>query len=451
MSIKHPRLEYSTPDRLQTIEKIRDFDAEWLQERIHELGWNINREFFSDKKKRYALLSLASNVATRCPTNDDFRRQSEAMLRELIQPDLETRILLINEDEIGTRFQSPDSGEATHQVARDDIVRELLNTKVVYSDSHIVVEGTVDHAHHYLFPLIGKRSIREIIKFPKNADLVMGALYVGVNRSISAGQEDFLCRYATDIGPKVHLKYHRQVMDELYGFRDVMLSEASHNLGAPINALASKLRLIQKGLHGEVPDDLVMPLEHVTKLSLHAEITLRKYIESAKKGKMVYRPEMTDLKNDIVDILLDRYSDKLKEKGAKFKERYDTSFSRDTVTFECHPIWLHDAIEQLIKNIIDHAPQGCRFAIGYDQRDDYHRLHVWSSGEHIQPEKLESRESPLKSDHSYGYGIGLQSVRRIVEELHRGKFEIEHTLSPEEGPGNDMILYIPKEQATPAK
>jgi hypothetical protein len=430
---------------------VRDYDAAWLEWYIKEAGWKVDRSFYDDaddevaRLRRDALMWPISYVATRCPTNDDLRHQSEAMLRMVIEPDLETRMLLLREDGEQLLMRCPDDGEATHQIVREDILSALLNLRGMHSNTESLLEGAEDHNERYLFPLVGKRSLRDDMQFPKNENVVVGALYISVQRPFADGLEKFLCTYALDIGPKLHLKYHRKVTSELYSFKDAMLSESSHNLANTTTAIIAKLMLIEKELHGPVPEDLKMPLDILTNQIKYLEMRLRRYGESARQGKLIYNPRPTDLKTDIVDSLLAKYSSQLAAKGAKFLERYDTSFINDTVNFTCDPLWLHEALENEIKNIVDHAPRKCRIAIGYSQDENYHLLHVWSSGPHIDPEKLAQRESSIKEDHTMGHGVGLQSVRRIAE-LHGGKFELKHTDSHKEGegPGNDMIIYIPK-------
>jgi hypothetical protein len=422
---------------------VRDYDANWLREENHLSDQPIDNAFLTDPTKRKALLFDMGYVASRCPTNKDFATQNSQMLNLVLGHDLETRIFLLDEGGPEPSLKSIDS---QHYVKEMRIVDAIIGMNNLSSSTENLIEPN-DHPgwSEYMFTLIGKRSVRDDIKYPENSNVVIGALYVATREPLTESQKALLTDYAWNVAPKVHLKYQRKFMEDLNSLQKAMFDETSHNLASPVKATIAKLWLIDHGTYGPVPDPLSIPLKNAICYLKNLETRMDYYLRSARSGKICFQPRLTDLKRDIVDLLLERYASNLQARGQHVDERTETSFSEGTVMLSCDPIWLHEAYQNLIKNIIDHAPDNCRITIGYRQDENYHILNVWNSGPHIDLAELNVDGKPhVKQNGQIGYHLGLTSVKRIAEQ-HGGRFEIRNTGDPNIDPGNDMIIYIPKE------
>jgi signal transduction histidine kinase len=415
------------------------YGIEWLNERIDELGWHIDDDFMESPANRFALLWHTGYVATRAIDNPALSKQSELMLKRVLGDDLESRLLLTNEQDEEMRC-------LLHDCSLNDPehLNGVISIKTYQEHESLVSPPLTMDGSHYLFPLVGKRSLTAILDFPKNDNVVVGALYLTRPHDLTIHEIHFVTDYCLDIGPKMHLKHQREALRKLYEFRNDMIQDASHNLLGMATAAAAKAKTIYRGVHGSVPEYLKQPMEMLAATAQLLETNMQRYLRSAQEGKIIFTPKRTDLKRDIVDVIIGRYSDRLSSKGVVFWERYDTSFWQDTVTFELDPVWISGAIENLMKNIIDHAPPKCRMACGYSQDDEYGVLHVWNSGPHIDHHKaLYAGDVHTKDDGSLGYSVGLPYVKMVAEQ-HGGRFEIKNTWSETEGPGTDMQIWIPK-------
>lgn len=102
------------------------------------------------------------------------------------------------------------------------------------------------------------------------------------------------------------------------------------------------------------------------------------------------------------------------------------------------------ALNNLLSNVLKHAPSGSDFQIGLRSQAEMLVLEVWDQGLGVPPEDLEKIFEPFyRSDSSRsrktgGHGLGLAIVRKIIL-LHQGKI-VAHL--PPSG-GFCMTIYLP--------
>jgi len=103
-------------------------------------------------------------------------------------------------------------------------------------------------------------------------------------------------------------------------------------------------------------------------------------------------------------------------------------------------------IKQVFLNIIRNAceaitpPGEIKIEIG--EQENFVRIKFTDTGCGIPPDKQEEIWKPFFSTKSSGMGFGLSTVKRIVEERHKGKVEIKSRA----GKGTEITIYLLKEQ-----
>ena len=101
--------------------------------------------------------------------------------------------------------------------------------------------------------------------------------------------------------------------------------------------------------------------------------------------------------------------------------------------------------------MVDNAVQAMEDSVGEKRltivteiRDDRCLVHVKDTGTGISPSLLDQVFEPLYSTKTYGVGLGMPIVDRIMKQLNGG---VE--LKSQEGQGTELCLWLPFVQETP--
>ncbi len=108
---------------------------------------------------------------------------------------------------------------------------------------------------------------------------------------------------------------------------------------------------------------------------------------------------------------------------------------------EADPLQLMQVFMNLIRNAIDAMPHGGRLDIYIGQNQEEVFAEVRDSGIGILPENLPKLFTMGFSTKSNGYGIGLYSVKNIVEK-HHGTIDVKS----QQGSGTVFTVFLPKRQ-----
>lgn len=111
----------------------------------------------------------------------------------------------------------------------------------------------------------------------------------------------------------------------------------------------------------------------------------------------------------------------------------------DTVTLLCDKDWLMNAIDNIVKNALDHTAEGGKIEIAYRQLPSAVSLIIKDNGSGIHPEDLHHifkrfYRSRFSKD-TQGIGLGLALAKTIIEE-HNGSIEVDS----EPGKGTAFII-----------
>jgi hypothetical protein len=124
---------------------------------------------------------------------------------------------------------------------------------------------------------------------------------------------------------------------------------------------------------------------------------------------------------------------------AKQEEKQIEIAGDDNITLLCDKDWLTQAIDNMVKNALDHTIGGEKIQIEYKQLPSAVQIIVKDNGSGIHPEDLHHifkrfYRSRFSKD-THGIGLGLPLAKAIIEE-HNGSIEVDSEL----GRGTTFII-----------
>lgn len=129
---------------------------------------------------------------------------------------------------------------------------------------------------------------------------------------------------------------------------------------------------------------------------------------------------------------------------AKQEEKQVLLSGPDTIMFSCDRDWMLEAIDNMVKNALDHTEKGDCIRIEWQELSSVIQIKIKDNGSGIHPEDLHHifkrfYRSRFSKD-TQGIGLGLSLAKAIVE-AHDGTIEV----SSELGHGTAFVinLYIP--------
>ncbi len=210
------------------------------------------------------------------------------------------------------------------------------------------------------------------------------------------------------------------------------ISDISHQLKTPLAALNIYNDIIQDETENteikeftELTDreldrieTLVQNLLKITKLDAGT-------IQIEKKDE-----NMSEMMNDIKNHFMFRASREGKQIGIS---------GDDTVTLPCDKNWLVQAIENIVKNALDHTVQGGQIDIEWNHLPSVLQITVKDNGSGIHPEDIHHifkrfYRSRFSKD-TQGIGLGLPLAKAIIE-AHNGSIEVDSEI----GKGTVFII-----------
>ena len=108
----------------------------------------------------------------------------------------------------------------------------------------------------------------------------------------------------------------------------------------------------------------------------------------------------------------------------------------------CDRLWLTEAVDNIVKNALDHTKEGGLVQISWKESASAVRLTVKDNGSGIHPEDLyhifkRFYRSRFSKD-TQGIGLGLPLAKSIIE-AHNGTIEVDSM----EGRGTTFIITFP--------
>ena len=213
------------------------------------------------------------------------------------------------------------------------------------------------------------------------------------------------------------------------------ISDISHQLKTPLAALN-----IYNGILEEAEDiEQVRQFVHLSMKELDRIETLVQNLLKITRldaGTMAFHKEEENVSEIIKDIEL-HFAYRAESEGKTI-----VVSGADDVTFFCDRDWMTEAIENLVKNALDHTKEGDRITIEWSCFHTLLQIVVKDHGCGIHPEDIHHifkrfYRSRFSKD-SQGLGLGLSLTKAIVE-AHGGTIEVDSEI----GVGTTFIVNFP--------
>jgi PAS domain S-box-containing protein len=225
-----------------------------------------------------------------------------------------------------------------------------------------------------------------------------------------------------------------------------MLMVGSHDLRSPLLSLSAMVKLLLRGVYGEMDESVKNTLVdlhgRVNKVLGAAEDCLGK--ASVVTGKVDFERKGLDLREDIIDPVLDELSGEIEKENILIDSRLG-AIPGNEILINANRVWLKIVFRNLFHNAIKHAGKGGRISFGFEDNGSHYKLNVYNSGEPVPVylrDKLFSKFFSVQEKDSHlgkGMGLGLYLVKEIIEH-HGGAIWYE----PKED-GSNFVFTLPYE------
>ena len=235
----------------------------------------------------------------------------------------------------------------------------------------------------------------------------------------------------TDIteGKKLEEEFRRQ---EKLAALGEMTARVAHEIRNPLSVIGGFAnRLLEKNScpgskrYLEIISSEVKRLERVVREAL---VVAKSSVVKSRKFEYV------DL-NDVIKYVIDLYTERFEEHSIDSK----IILEGKKMTL-MDPEAMKECIVNLIQNSLEAVEDGGKIQIESFEDEENVGFSIWNTGEVIPSEIKEKIFVPFYTTKVYGTGLGLSIVRRIVEDEHGGKIEVES----EKEKGTKFTIKLPK-------
>jgi signal transduction histidine kinase len=160
------------------------------------------------------------------------------------------------------------------------------------------------------------------------------------------------------------------------------------------------------------------------------------------KGELEMECEEVDLREDVVDPVLDELCPELQARRIAVDNQLDAVPSNQ-IPVRANRVWLKTVFRNLLKNAIQFGGKGCTVTIGIEENDTHCQLNVFNSGQPV-PEPFRDRLfskfgciSISGQSTGLGAGLGLYLSKEILKK-HGGDIWYEA-----KGQGSNFVFTIP--------
>jgi two-component system sensor histidine kinase/response regulator len=202
-----------------------------------------------------------------------------------------------------------------------------------------------------------------------------------------------------------------------------MLWIMSHDMRDSLTSMALGLKMLQKEIHGELDKSAWQSFAdihaRVARLIGMSEDFLAK--ATAVNGDLEMEHEDLDLREDVVDPVLDELCPELHERMIAVDNQLD-AIAANQIPIKGNKAWLRTVFRNLLKNAIHHGGKGCMVTIGMQDGDTHCQLNVHNSGQPVPARfrgKLFSKFGRITTGSEgnvAGIGLGLYVSKEILKQ-----------------------------------
>ncbi len=225
-----------------------------------------------------------------------------------------------------------------------------------------------------------------------------------------------------------------------------MVMVLSHDIRGPLVAIASILKLMLRGAYGKLDQNPANTVQDLLSRCARLLGTAEDYLGKAAivTGSMEMGREVLDLRQDIIDAVLDELADDITRREIVIDNRLG-AIPAGSIPICANKTWLKAVYRNLFSNAVKYGAKGCTISFGFEQHESHYRLNVYNSGIPIAEEDREKiferfeRIEPSEGPTTDGVGLGLSLCRQIIRE-HGG--EIWYEALPN---GSNFVFTISRE------
>lgn len=206
------------------------------------------------------------------------------------------------------------------------------------------------------------------------------------------------------------------------------LSKMFHEIKNPLTLINSSLQLIEAD-HPEVKEFRFwnQTMKDIQNLRL-----LIDELSSFQKGNLLNITKINLF--DFTEDLLESTESYLLETGTPLT----LECTIEDLDFYADGVKLRQAIVNLLKNAAESSEEGSPILLSITADDTYLNISVADKGCGMSTEQIAKAFEPFHTTKSYGTGLGLPIVKKIIE-AHKGELSIHS----QEGTGTTVIITLP--------
>ncbi len=242
-------------------------------------------------------------------------------------------------------------------------------------------------------------------------------------------------------GSHTDISKHKQAFAELESINSELEQFAyvtSHDLKAPLRAIANLSQWIEEDLQAVMTDDIRKQMVLLRSRVKRMEALINGILQYSRAGRVDMEIETVDVTELLADIL----------DGLDYPPDFHIEILSQMPVFETARVPFSQVFANLISNAIKyHQGENGRVAISMRERGEYYEFSVADNGPGIAPEYHEKVFKIFQTlqarDKLESTGVGLTLVKKIVEELGG-----EVTLESAEGEGATFRFTVLKQPAS---
>lgn len=214
------------------------------------------------------------------------------------------------------------------------------------------------------------------------------------------------------------------------------ISDISHQLKTPLAALNIYNGLMQDGTENmaDIQTFVALSEKELDRMEMLVQNLLK--ITKLDVGSIVFERHM-----ESVSEMMEESREHFRYR-AKQEQKHLIYSGDEDVRLLCDRSWLMEAIDNLVKNALDHTKEEDTVSVTWQQFSSVVQIRVMDNGSGIHPEDLyhifkRFYRSRFSKD-TQGIGLGLPLAKAIIE-AHGGLIEVESEL----GIGTSFIMNFP--------
>ena len=211
-----------------------------------------------------------------------------------------------------------------------------------------------------------------------------------------------------------------------------LISTIIHEIRNPLSTVRTAIYSIAQRLDGQ-NSGLQKTLDRAERSINRCDTIIEELLDYTRTPKLEMKKTVVD--DWVKKVLGDQTIDPLINLTVQLNA--GTTAQLDQMHFQsCLLNVVNNACQSMIES--EEHGQACNLTVTTSSSDDEILIRVMDSGPGISPENLEKIFEPMFSTCAFGVGLGLPSVKKVIER-HRGRVEIDSQL----GEGTTVSLWLP--------